>query len=62
MVKFGPIEIEERATRMIVCTACGNKRCPRASDHELNCTGSNDIGQPGSVYGGLQNNGESKHG
>lgn len=36
--------------RMIVCTKCGNKRCPRASDHELDCTGSNEPGQPGSVY------------
>lgn len=36
--------------RMILCPLCGNKRCPRASDHRLGCTGSNDSGQPGSVY------------
>lgn len=36
--------------KMIVCPKCGNKRCPRASDHELECTGSNEPGQPGSVY------------
>jgi DNA-directed RNA polymerase subunit RPC12/RpoP len=36
--------------RMIVCPECGNKRCPRASDHELACTDSNEPGQPGSVY------------
>lgn len=36
--------------RMIVCPKCGNKRCPRASDHRLECTGSNEPGQPGSVY------------
>lgn len=37
-------------TRMIVCPSCGNKRCPKASDHLLDCTGSNETGQPGSVY------------
>lgn len=36
--------------RMIVCPDCGNKRCPKASDHRLECTKSNDPGQPGSVY------------
>ena len=35
---------------MILCPHCGNKRCPRASDHDLACTGSNEPGQPGSVY------------
>ena len=36
--------------RMILCPACGNKRCPHATDHNLACTGSNDSGQPGSRY------------
>lgn len=36
--------------RMIVCPICGNKRCPKASNHELACTGSNASGQPGSVF------------
>jgi hypothetical protein len=36
--------------RMILCSECGNKRCPKASDHRLDCTSSNDLGQPGSVY------------
>jgi len=36
--------------RMLLCPECGNKRCPKASDHELQCTGSNEPGQPGSVY------------
>lgn len=36
--------------RMIVCPQCGNKRCPKASDHQLDCTGSNEPGQSGSVY------------
>lgn len=34
-------------TRMIVCPECGNKRCPKASDYRLACTGSNQPGQPG---------------
>ena len=37
-------------THMIVCHECGNKRCPKASDHELQCTKSNEPGQPGSAY------------
>lgn len=36
--------------RMILCPTCGNKRCPKASDHRLACTGSNNPGQPGSIY------------
>ena len=35
---------------MILCPICGCKRCPKASDHELTCTSSNEPGQPGSVY------------
>lgn len=31
-------------TRMIVCSVCGNKRCPKASNHALDCTGSNEPG------------------
>lgn len=34
----------------IVCSTCGNKRCPKATDHELACTGSNKPGQAGSRY------------
>jgi hypothetical protein len=36
--------------KMFLCPTCGNKRCPKATDHNLACTGSNDLGQPGSVY------------
>lgn len=36
--------------RMILCPDCGNKRCPKASDHRLACTKSNEPGQEGSVY------------
>jgi hypothetical protein len=38
-------------TKMILCPSCGNKRCPKASDHRLKCTASNEPGQVGSVYG-----------
>lgn len=38
------------ATRMVVCPECGNKRCPKATNHANACTGSNEPGQPGSRY------------
>ena len=38
--------------QMILCPTCGNKRCPRATSHRLECSGSNAPGQPGSRYGG----------
>jgi hypothetical protein len=37
-------------TRMILCPECGNKRCPKATNHELACTNSNEPGQSGSRY------------
>jgi hypothetical protein len=36
---------------MLLCPTCGNKRCPHATDHRHECTGSNEAGQPGSIYG-----------
>lgn len=36
--------------RMVLCVTCGNKRCPHAADHDLVCTGSNEVGQKGSAY------------
>ena len=36
--------------RMVVCSDCGNKRCPKASNHRHQCTGSNEVGQYGSIY------------
>ena len=36
--------------RMILCPECGNKRCPRATNHKLQCTNSNEPNQAGSVY------------
>ena len=41
-------------SQMIVCPECGNKRCPKASDHRLECTRSNEPGQPGSIYKKIQ--------
>lgn len=37
--------------RFYACCKCGNKRCPHATDHRLQCSGSNEPGQIGSVYG-----------
>lgn len=36
--------------RMVLCPECGNKRCPRATDHRNACSGSNELGQAGSAY------------
>ena len=36
---------------MLICSQCGCKRCPHATDHRLTCTRSNAPGQPGSLYG-----------
>lgn len=36
--------------RMIVCSICGNKRCPHATNHINECTGSNEPGQKGSSW------------
>lgn len=38
------------STMMILCPKCGNKRCPKATYHRFDCTGSNDVGQEGSRY------------
>jgi hypothetical protein len=37
-------------TTFIVCPDCGNKRCPKSTDHTLACTNSNEPGQKGSRY------------
>jgi hypothetical protein len=36
--------------RMTLCANCGNKRCPRATNHRNECTNSNKPGQHGSIY------------
>ena len=41
---------DPRLMRMFLCETCGNKRCPHATDHRLDCTGSNEPGQKGSRY------------
>lgn len=41
---------ETMCCRMNLCPDCGNKRCPKATSHNLECSGSNDLGQPGSRY------------
>lgn len=43
-----PITLQDM--RMVLCPTCGNKRCPRATNHENTCTGSNEPGQKGSSY------------
>lgn len=35
---------------MPICSECGNKRCPKATNHRHACTRSNDPGQAGSDY------------
>jgi hypothetical protein len=35
---------------MVLCPECKNKRCPKASNHVLECSGSNAPGQDGSLY------------
>lgn len=49
-MKVGDIDLPILGTRMVVCPTCGNKRCPKATNHELACTNSNAPGQPGSDY------------
>ena len=39
-----------RPMQFTVCPDCGNKRCPKATDHRLACTGSNAPNQPGSDH------------
>jgi hypothetical protein len=50
--RFGGIVLTEGMCRMFLCPDCGNKRCPRATDHREACSGSNEPGQAGSRYGG----------
>lgn len=46
-----PMRIDDPGSmRMALCPTCGNKRCPRAHNHALACTGSNEPGQPGSSW------------
>jgi hypothetical protein len=47
-----PITLEDM--RFVVCPTCGNKRCPKANNHSLACSGSNATGQPGSSWEHVQ--------
>lgn len=47
---FSESEPKTFPSRMFLCSECGNKRCPHATDHRLECTNSNEPGQPGSDY------------
>ena len=47
-----PIDYRDpESVYMRLCPSCGNKRCPKATDHRNECSGSNDAGQIGSIYG-----------
>lgn len=49
-VSFNRIDIPFAGTRMFLCPKCSNKRCLVATDHNYECTNSNESGQPGSRY------------
>lgn len=49
--KCNPIDWTKPNTMfMRLCPTCGNKRCPKATDHNLECTNSNEPNQDGSIY------------
>lgn len=41
-------------TWMVLCPKCGNKRCPHATNHQHECTQSNEPGQQGSIYSNMK--------
>lgn len=43
--EIGPLEF-----RMNLCPDCGNKRCPKATNHNHHCSNSNEPEQEGSRY------------
>lgn len=47
---FGVVLMNPLGMPMLCCMICGNKRCPKATDCDLFCSGSNEPGQDGSVY------------
>ena len=49
-VRFNRIDIPFDSMRVILCPKCSNKRCPHATNHNYECTNSNEPGQPGSRY------------
>ena len=53
-VAVGDVLLNPVGMHMMLCGTCGNKRCPKATDCSLECTGSNEPGQDGSIYGGTK--------
>lgn len=49
-IKGGFLNFPVSSQVQIRCSKCGNKRCPHATSHDLECTESNEAGQSGSVY------------
>ena len=50
-----PMRVDDpESIRMALCPTCGNKRCPKANNHSLACSGSNAPGQPGSSWEHVQ--------
>jgi hypothetical protein len=46
-----PIDYKDpESVYMRLCPSCGNKRCPKATDHNNECTDSNEPNQEGSIY------------
>ena len=46
-----PIDpLDPESISMRLCPNCGNKRCPKATDHRNECTNSNEPNQEGSIY------------
>ena len=46
-----PIDARDpESISMRLCPSCGNKRCPKATDHRNECTNSNEPNQEGSIY------------
>jgi len=45
-----PLKVNQNPRSWGSCPTCGNKRCPRATDHRNECSGSNEVGQEGSRY------------
>lgn len=46
-----PIDASDpESVYMRLCPLCGNKRCPKATNHTHECTNSNEPNQVGSIY------------
>ena len=54
VVVIGGMILPAEAFTVPICGQCGNKRCPHATDHRNECSGSNEPGQKGSAYEGMR--------